>query len=653
MSRTRSRRALLLSVLLALVGLVIGVGAAGASAQEAAAESRFGIRSVDARDEDETRITFYYTGDRADISAAAVRVGGQLVDPLETPTSLATEQHLGISLLIDSSGTMNEGAAIERAREAALELIEAKGSADRMAILSFDDEVRVHQTLTTDASTLRSAVRSIAPGGDRALHDGIVRAAAMLETPEVQPSIVVLTGGPDVGSEATLDKARGTLASSGASLYSVVVDSGADGAAAAEALDRLAEASGGLSFTAAPGQISDAFGTIRETLDSQYVVRIPTPDVEGSAEVQLSVGSQQDLAQLTRGSYQEGVGALRTPNAADPSGPAFLRTTAGFILAIVLVVAAVGLAAYSLGSTFFGTDGSLDSVLRPYEASFGGPVEADDDTGATAMAQTQLLQRAVRMTEQFAGRRGLLETVENKLEKANLPLRPPEALFFYCAGVVVVTLLAMAITQSILPTLVVAVLAALVPPAIVNFRGYRRRKAFESLLPDTLQLLASTLKAGYSLMQGVEAVAHEVSEPMGRELRRVVTEARLGRPLEESLAAVADRMQSLDFGWAVMAIGIQREVGGNLSELLLTVAGTMTERERLRRDVSALTAEGRVSAMVLGLLPVGIAIFITGANPGYLEPLYTTTMGQVMIGAALVLAGIGGAWMMKIIRIEI
>ena len=106
-------------------------------------------------------------------------------------------------------------------------------------------------------------------------------------------------------------------------------------------------------------------------------------------------------------------------------------------------------------------------------------------------------------------------------------------------------------------------------------------------------------------MQGVEAVSQEVSEPMGRELRRVVTEARLGRPLEEALDGVADRMDSGDFAWAVMAIRIQREVGGNLAELLVTVAETMTERERLRRDVNALTAEGKISAIVLGLLPVG------------------------------------------------
>ena len=139
-------------------------------------------------------------------------------------------------------------------------------------------------------------------------------------------------------------------------------------------------------------------------------------------------------------------------------------------------------------------------------------------------------------------------------------------------------------------------------------------------------------------MQGVEAVSQEVSEPMGRELRRVVTEARLGRPLEESLDGVAERMDSGDFAWAVMAIRIQREVGGNLAELLVTVADTMTERERLRRDVNALTAEGKISAIVLGLLPVGLGLFIYTANPGYMDPLFEETIGKILLFGSILLA---------------
>ncbi len=188
---------------------------------------------------------------------------------------------------------------------------------------------------------------------------------------------------------------------------------------------------------------------------------------------------------------------------------------------------------------------------------------------------------------------------------------------------------------------------------MVSYIANRRRKKFLSQLPDMLQLMSGTLRAGYSLMQGVEAISQEVDDPMGQELRRVVTEARLGRPLEEALEGVAERMDSPDFSWTVMAIRIQREVGGNLSELLLTVADTMTHRERLRRDIAALTAEGRMSAIVLGLLPVGLGLAMFAINPEYTSKLFTDTLGNIMLGGSIVAMLIGFVWMKKIIDIEI
>jgi tight adherence protein B len=148
-------------------------------------------------------------------------------------------------------------------------------------------------------------------------------------------------------------------------------------------------------------------------------------------------------------------------------------------------------------------------------------------------------------------------------------------------------------------------------------------------------------------------VSKEVTDPMGQELRRIVTESRLGRPLEEALQASAERMQSPDFTWAVMAVGIQREVGGNLAELLLTVADTMVQRERLRRDISALTAEGKISAIVLGLLPVGLGVAMYLMNPEYISVLFETTLGNILLGGAIVLAGVGFYWMKKVIEVDI
>ena len=250
-------------------------------------------------------------------------------------------------------------------------------------------------------------------------------------------------------------------------------------------------------------------------------------------------------------------------------------------------------------------------------------------------------------------RAGASSLASKARSSANLPLRAAEAMFFYAAGAVVVALLTAVITRSAFMVLIIVGATVLIPPGTLNFLSNRRKRQFESMLPDTLQLLSGTLRAGYSMMQGVEAVSQEVSEPMGRELRRVVTESRLGRPLEESLDSVAERMDSPDFGWAVMAIRIQREVGGNLSELLMTVADTMTQRERLKRDVKSLTAEGRISAYVLAALPVLLGFAMYGLNPDYMSALFDETVGKLALGVGIVMMIAGFLWMQAIVKIDV
>jgi tight adherence protein B len=294
-------------------------------------------------------------------------------------------------------------------------------------------------------------------------------------------------------------------------------------------------------------------------------------------------------------------------------------------------------------------------VLEPYSGGYVGAQHAEEDSEDHdgSMAQTAVVQRAVEFTRQFAEKRGFLTRVENALERADLPLRAAEAMFFYVAGAAVVTVLTVVVTRSALWFLVVLAVSILLPPAVLSYMSSRRKRQFEAMLPDTLQLLSGTLRAGYSMMQGVEAVSQEVSEPMGRELRRVVTESRLGRPLEESLDAVAERMDSIDFGWAVMAIRIQREVGGNLSELLMTVADTMTQRERLRRDVKSLTAEGRISAYVLAILPIALGFAMFAINPDYMQTLFDETVGKIALGAATIMMIGGFIWMQSIVKIDV
>ena len=317
----------------------------------------------------------------------------------------------------------------------------------------------------------------------------------------------------------------------------------------------------------------------------------------------------------------------------------------------------VGLVAVGAFGAFFAVanlvtkrrDG-LKYALRHYDEGYGGVGSEDDDD--QSMAASALLQRAVEVTGKVAEERGFLVRVEALLERADLPLRPAEALTFYLGGAAASVVIAFVLTGNPMLALGVVLLALIAPGFVVDFLAKRRKKKFTRLLPDMLQLLAGTLRAGYSIGQGFEAVSGEIDEPMGKELRRAVTEARLGRPLDEALEAVAFRMDSEDFGWAVMAIRIQREVGGNLAELLMTVSDTMVQRERLRRDVASLTAEGRMSAIILGLLPPGLGMAMFAMNREYISKLFSGT-GLILLVASIFMMLIGFVWMKKTITIEV
>jgi tight adherence protein B len=185
----------------------------------------------------------------------------------------------------------------------------------------------------------------------------------------------------------------------------------------------------------------------------------------------------------------------------------------------------------------------------------------------------------------------------------------------------------------------------------IHHRTTKRRRAFADQLGDTLQLLASNLRAGHSLAQAIDALAQETDPPTSDEFSRLLFETRLGRPLPESLRSVAERVDNEDFTWVVQAIEIHREVGGDLADVLDKVAGTIRDRARVRRQVDALAAEGRLSALILFILPFGMAGLLRITNPEYLHDLTNTSTGQLMIAVGIGLLVVGGLWLRKLSRI--
>ncbi len=232
-------------------------------------------------------------------------------------------------------------------------------------------------------------------------------------------------------------------------------------------------------------------------------------------------------------------------------------------------------------------------------------------------------------------------------------MRSGEFVIGSVGAAIVGAVLGAALLQNLLLALAVGAVGAFGPTMALRIALKRRSEKLREQLPDVLTIMASSLRAGHSFLQSLDTVAKEISQPAASEFQRVVAEIRLGRGAEDTMESMADRVGSSDFKWAVLAVNIQREVGGNLAEILDNVADTLRERATIRRQIRVLTSEGRLSAWVLGLLPVGIALYMFAVNPEYIELLYTTTIGIVMLIVAFCLLAVGVFWMRKIVDIDV
>jgi len=647
-------RTVRIALAMLLAGLVLVVPGFARAQEEDTAAPFLAVRGVDATGGDVVRVTFAYGGDEADVADAVVTDNGVERDLVGDVVPLADAGgERAVVIAVDTSEAMDP--VMADIRDGVTAVVEGLPADVPVGIVTFADRFVPLRALTTDRERVLAAIDELQAQGESVLWNGIQGAAGMLDTdadPEAQPTVVVITGSGSFGSLTTASNAVGTLRNAGAPVYAIGLEGDRLDTGGLE--DVVARAGGQLVTTPDSEQLDELGAAAAQTIEQQYVLAYdpPTGDDAGAvADIQLSVGDATTAATFVRGSETIKPADL-FPQVVAGNGDGLLQSDLAKYIGVLLILFAAGLAAFSLIMLTQQDDSHLTNVLQPYAEGFLDETvsDLDEDNG---LAKTALIQRAVEMTEDFAERQGFLSGVEAKLERADMPLRAAEALFFYGAMVGVVGLLSMVLTRSLVGTALFTGLAIMLPSAAVNFKAKRRLKKFNAQLPDMLSLLSGTLRAGYSLMQGVEAVSREVEDPIGYELRRVVTESRLGRPLEESLDAAAERMGSADFRWAVMAIGIQREVGGNLAELLMTVADTMVARERLRRDVDALTAEGKVSAMVLGFLPIGLGAAMWVINPEYIGVLFSERLGNIMLAGAGLLAGFGFWWMKKLIEIDV
>ncbi|MFO7292080.1 MAG: type II secretion system F family protein [Acidimicrobiia bacterium] len=583
---------------------------------------------------------------------------GQPVENLTVEPLGSSTVPVGVILAIDTSGSM-EGAPIAAAKAAARSFVEAKRPEDFVAVVTFDDQVRVLQGFTNNTETLLARIDAIEAAGATLLNDAVLRSLEMFAHPSaanLQPNLILLADGADNGSSASEAEVLAAIGESDVRIFGIALEAPDFDP---EAVRRIAETSSGGMFLQAPSpnELTALYGQIQQEINNVLVARFNVPH---SAPGELAFGatygdlSAEATAQVS-GFVTTTTAPAVTTTVSFPEAQTFvvesqLPVSPGTLMLIAALATGAALALF-VWILFGRQEEEGGGAFAKRLAAYGrrGPQQEEKKT---LLDRLPLLRKFSQRAEEEVKRRGLLSGVNSALEQANIPLSPGEAIL---AAVGVAFLLGVFgwLFSGPVGGLVVFVLVILLVFGFINWAGSREKRKFEQQLPDTLVLLATSLRAGYSLLQAVEAVASEAPNPTAREFGRAIAEARLGRSVPEALQGITERTQSKDFEWAVMAIEIQREVGGNLAEVLQTVADTMLARNRLRGEIKALTAEGRISAFVLGALPFAMALFLYTSNRDYLMPLFQNTFGLIAIGVGIVLMIGGIIWLRKIIDIDV
>lgn len=583
---------------------------------------------------------------------------GEPVDAQVTPLS---DQQVGVVLVLDTSGSIRD--ALDAAKSAAQDLLEVLPDDAPVSVIGFGSTAAVASEFTTDRDATTDAITGLEAAGGTALHDALLLATQQTDaSPADRNAIVVLSDGADSDSQASAEGASQALADDGSDLYIVSLQTGETDVAA---LEDLAEAGGGRVVSAEdPDALAATYVDLGQRIVNQFQVAFTstTPDRTGRWEIAVE------------GTDASGAYTLALPDRTEPTGdegddedqteaalPGVLTSEAdphllaqGWVLwvaaALVGAAAAVLLAlAIPTGPT--GPGGAIvrrrekRRSLRSDAAPTGGESSgAERAIDSVRSAATRFASAAVERTESTG-------KIDAALDRAGLVMRAGEY-----AALVVAVAVAGGVLGYLLFGPVIGAVGLLVPllgsKAFLDFKASRRNKAFGEQLSDALMIMSGALRSGFGVGQAIDTVGEEMDAPIGQEFRRAILETRLGRDVEDALDGIAARVQNEDFAWVVDAMRINRTVGGDLAQILDQVGETIRARNRLKRQVAALTAEGRISAMVLGFLPIGMGLILFSSNPDYMKPLFSRTIGWIMLGVAVTLLVAGALWLKKLIDVE-
>lgn len=598
-----------------------------------AAGARVEIRGLDTSGYPAVRLTVVSSKPVAQKPALAEN--GRVVSGLEA-------QNLGrakaVVLALDRSQSM-AGSSLSDALAAARSFVDIKAAGDRLGLIAFGESANEQAALSSSTGDLVTSLDSMQVDASRgtALYDAVTQAAhALRSDPLAGRVIVLLTDGKNVGSGTTLDDAVNAAHKADAVVYAVGINGQQFDPAP---LEKLARRTGGRYVLASSSaRLSAIYAEIASELARSWRVSYITsasPGEKVSLQASLvGAGSASTRLQV------EGAESTTTHTIL----PSFLFSTAGTIL-IGLIVGGLGLA--MIANLAAARKGSwVQARLAPHI----GAGTSKKNLGARE--RLSAVATVFSATESVFGSLNVWRRLTRTLERADMPLKTVELVWAMLGTSVGFGLIVSLLGGGALTVLVALLIGGSIPYGFVLLRVRRRLAAFEAQLPDLLSTMAASLKAGHSFKQGLKAAMEEGQEPASSEFRRVLTQSSLGRPMDEALKEMSDRLGSANFEFVITAVTIQRQVGGSLAQLFDMVSDTVRQRQQFALKVRSLTAMGRMSAYVLVALPFFLAAVLTLLNSTYMSPLWDTGTGKALVAFGIVSIGIGSLMLRKIVSFK-
>jgi tight adherence protein B len=624
---------------------LLGVAAMAIPARDAAA-SDISIRDVDVSEFPTVRL-IVSTREAIELRDGEVEVveNGLAVDVGEVHL-LGEGDRVDAVLAIDVSNSMR-GRPLSTALAAARTFVAGVPASMPLGVVTFSDEPAVLSPLAEDRASVERAVTSIgdSTSAGTALFDAVATAVGMFDTESnVQHNLILVTDGRNTTGDADLAGAVEAAETAGMHVFTI----GLAGPATDEATLRiLARSTGGTYAAISPDELGAVYAGLAREFSSQYVVEYRSKSPLGTA---IRTSAHLPVGSASVGFLAPGAPGLGTETRAIAQTPGFWAGSVGMgLIALLtfLTVGALGLASLRLDARRR-RQRQLSSRLIPESVEHGWDAETATGVDGRARMPSQL----TLVADHLVGGRSTGQRLARKLEHAGWAIGSGEFLTIVFIGVILLGVLGF-VFASVLGALAGVTLGAFAPFVVLSHAAGRRLAAIQGQLADTLMVIASSMRAGHSFLQSLDSAAKEIDQPAAGEFGRVLREIRLGRDTDDALAALVERVGSQDLEWAVTAIEVQRKIGGNLAEVLETVANTIRERDTLRRQMRVLSAESRISVVVLTVLPILIAIYLMVVNPDYLRTLTTTTPGKIISITALALMGIGYLWMKRIVRLDV